>query len=211
MNIGNYSLNQLASSPVGKLSASVRKAGFGARQGRAGCLVFIDQSLADIEAIVWRYAGIAEIFMIGAAQDGLLVIGNVLSQRQTVQTVHVFGRACDNGMMLGMAMLDVACLRRHPEKFRNWRAGLANDAFFFFHGCAVTDPSFDQVLCASLEAFTGALVNVGKDRPQRMRPSQSSSASHDVDADASGGYSSVMSRVERRSGVDRRANGRRRS
>ncbi|OSQ46442.1 DUF4347 domain-containing protein [Thalassospira sp. MCCC 1A01428] len=210
MDNGNYSLNQLMRSKVGRLSASVRKAGFGARQGRAGCLVFIDQSLVDIEAIVWRYAGIAEIFMIGASQDGLAVIGNVLSQRTMVQTVHVFGRACDNGMWLGEALLDTPCLRRHPEKFRNWRNGLANDAFFFFHGCAVTDPSFDQVLSASLEAFTGALINVGKDRPQTARSSSPVFLTTDDHADRDG-YSSVMSRIERRSGVDRRGEGRRRS
>ncbi|WP_339776697.1 DUF4347 domain-containing protein [uncultured Thalassospira sp.] len=208
MNNGNYSLNQLASFPLGKLSETVRKAGFGARQGRAGCLVFIDQSLGDIETIVWRYAGIAEIFLIGAGQDGLLVIGNVLSQRQNVQTVHVFGRACNDGLMLGMAMLDTACLRRHPQRFRNWRRGLANDAFFFFHGCAVTDPAFDRVLSASLEAFTGALVNVGKDRQQGMR---SHSITIDDDDDSAERYSSAMSNIDRRSGIDRRSDGRRRS
>lgn len=208
MSNGNYAVNLWPSSHVGRLSASVRKTGFGARQGRAACLVFIDQSLADIEAIVWRYAGIAEIFMIGGAQDGLAVIGNVLGQREHVQTVHVFGRACNHGMFLGMSMLDAACLRRHPEQFRRWRDGLANDAFFFFHGCAVTDLAFDQVLAATLEAFTGALVNVGKDRPRGVRPPRLGEIN---EIDEGDDYDALMPRVERRSGQDRRAAGRRRS
>lgn len=207
MTNGNNAVQFWQNAPVGRLSETVRKAGFGARQGRAACLVFIDQSLADIEAIIWRYAGIAEIFMVGAAQDGLSLMGNVLGQHENVQTVHVFARACHDGMVLGTSMLDAPCLRRHPERFRRWRAGLANDAFFFFHGCAVTDPAFDQVLAATLEAFTGALVNVGKDRPFMVRPSPLAEIN---EADEATGYLNTGSRAERRSGNDRRVAERRR-
>ncbi|OKH87935.1 hypothetical protein LF95_14595 [Thalassospira sp. TSL5-1] len=189
------------------MSETVRKAGFGARHGRAACIVFIDQSLANIDAIIWRYAGIAEIFMIGTAQDGIALMGKVLTQRENIQTVHVFARACHDGMVLGASMLDVACLRRQSEQFRRWRDGLANDAFFFFHGCAVTDLAFDQVLAATLEAFTGALVNVGKDRPRMMR---ASSLAEINETRETADYSDPLSRSERRTGMDRRVTERRR-
>ncbi len=207
MTNGNYAVNFWQNSPVGRLSETVRKVGFGARHGRAACIVFIDQSLANIEAIIWRYAGIAEIFMIGGTQDGIAVMGNVLTQRENIQTVHVFARACHDGMALGASMLDAACLRRQSDQFRRWRGGLANDAFFFFHGCAVTDLAFDQVLAATLEAFTGALVNVGKDRP---RPTHASSLGEINELEEAEDYSDTVSQGERRSGRDRRVSERRR-
>ena len=132
-------------------------------------LLFIDAGVANraalIDALTREQAqGRAiEIIEIGAGEDGIARIGQVLAGRSGIDAVHLLSHGGAGEIRLGNVTLDQTTLAQRGGEIAAWSAALAANADLLIYGCDVAAGSAGEKLVGDLAALTGADVAASTD------------------------------------------------
>tara|TARA_R110002072_G_scaffold11227_1_gene51165 strand:+ start:6705 stop:7337 length:633 start_codon:yes stop_codon:yes gene_type:complete len=101
----------------------------------SGQVVFIDESLEDVEQLVKGLAQGSEFFLIASDQSGLSQMDAVLQTRSNVSSVHIVAHGEAGKIKLGNQIIDLETINRSQSMIQGWANALTTDADILIYGC----------------------------------------------------------------------------
>ncbi|MEM9366957.1 MAG: DUF4347 domain-containing protein, partial [Planctomycetota bacterium] len=138
----------------------------GTSQTTPTAIVFVDALVADYQAILDDLAANqpdAQVIVIGAQEDGIATITNVLDQAADVDAVHIISHGTESGLYLGTTFLDSSALDGYAGDIASWGSALTTDADILIYGCDLAATADGQTLLQSIAALTDADVAASDD------------------------------------------------
>ena len=83
-------------------------------------IVFIDSKVDDYQILANGVIPGTEVFILDADKDGITQIGQVLSQKPQLSTVHIVSHGSPGCLYLGNTQLSLDTLDEYAEKLRSW-------------------------------------------------------------------------------------------
>ena len=83
-------------------------------------IVFIDSKVDDYQILATGVIPGTEVFILDADKDGITQIGQVLSQKPQLSTVHIVSHGSPGCLYLGNTQLSLDTLDEYAEKLRSW-------------------------------------------------------------------------------------------
>ena len=127
--------------------------------GASKMLVFIDYRVADANQLLAGADPAATVVTIGAGDDGVHKIADVLAQTQNVASVQIISHGGPGFLELGATKLDQQALAgAYASVVAGWREALTANGDILLLGCDVANGSQGAAFVAALAAATGADV-----------------------------------------------------
>lgn len=125
--------------------------------------VFIDTGIVDYQQLLAGISPNAEVFFIGADQDGVLQMADALAGDRRYGSIQVFSHGREGGIRLGNVWLSGENVAQYAEPMARVGAALSGDGDILFFGCDVAADAAGQALIRDLASLTGADVAASTD------------------------------------------------
>ncbi|MEO1134451.1 MAG: DUF4347 domain-containing protein, partial [Cyanobacteria bacterium J06639_1] len=121
-------------------------------------VVFIDDSVDNYQDLLDRVSTQADVVILDRSQDGIAQIGQVLSQYENLDAVHVVSHGDAGSLQLGSTTLDSSNLSHYTDELQQWSNAFSEDADLLFYGCHVGGSPDGLLFVDRLADLTGADV-----------------------------------------------------
>ncbi|MEQ1661568.1 MAG: cadherin-like domain-containing protein [Thiobacillus sp.] len=122
-----------------------------------------DKILADIQSQNTDGHSI-EVVLLDAERDGVVQIGEFLSQRQDIDAVHLISHGSAGSVQLGAGELNFDSLLQNASSIKQWGNALTSDADILIYGCDLASTEAGTSLINALGKLTGADVAASDDK-----------------------------------------------
>ncbi|EMB18655.1 DUF4347 domain-containing protein [Rhodopirellula europaea] len=129
----------------------------------SGQVVFIDESLEDVEQLVKGLAQGSEFFLIASDQSGLSQMDAVLQTRSNVSSVHIVAHGEAGKIKLGNQIIDLETINRSQSMIQGWANALTTDADILIYGCKTGAGELGEQFVRRVAELTGADVAASTD------------------------------------------------
>jgi hypothetical protein len=126
-------------------------------------LVFVDEGVANYDALLAGLDANAEVFVLDGTQDGIAQIGDILSRYSGVNAVQIFSHGSAGSLQLGATTLTGENLAVYSSALQAWSSALSADADLLFFGCNLAATAEGQIFIEQLASLTGADVAASDD------------------------------------------------
>jgi predicted outer membrane repeat protein len=132
-------------------------------------IVVLDTSVADSASLLndllaqQRAGRHLEVLTLGAGDDGIARITDLLAQRNNISALHLLGHGADGLVVLGSGQLNSATLLARAGEVASWGRAFSADADFLIYGCDVAAGATGQQLVNDLATLTGTDVAASTD------------------------------------------------
>ena len=126
-------------------------------------LVFIDNSLEDLDTLVAAIPESSEIYFIDSASDGFDQIAGLLDGRDNIDAIHIIGHGRAGEVLLGTASLSSASLTEHSEALNAMRNALDADGDILLYGCNIGETAAGESFIEELAELTAADIAASDD------------------------------------------------
>ena len=135
-------------------------------QSMAACdavVVFVDASLDDCQALLEAIPDHAELVLLDPDSDPLDQIGDALTSRRSVKSVHIVSHGSDGQILVGQQVIDEKVIHQRRGEIARWADALDADADILIYGCNVATSKLGSDLLTTLSEITGADVAASDD------------------------------------------------
>lgn len=122
-----------------------------------------DKILADIQAQNTDGHSI-EVVLLDSERDGVVQIGEFLSQRQDVDAIHLISHGSAGSVQLGAGEFNFDSLLTNASTIKQWGNALSGEADILIYGCDLASTAEGQSLVNALAQLTGADVAASYDK-----------------------------------------------
>ena len=126
-------------------------------------LVFIDNSLEDLDTLVTAIPEGSEIYFIDSASDGFDQIAGLLDGRDSIDAIHIIGHGRAGEVLLGTASLSSASLTEHTEALTAMRNALDAEGDILLYGCNIGETAAGESFIEELAELTAADIAASDD------------------------------------------------
>jgi hypothetical protein len=126
-------------------------------------LVFIDNSLEDLDTLVAAIPEGSEIYFIDSASDGFDQIAGLLDGRDNIDAIHIIGHGRAGEVLLGTASLSSVSLTEHSEVLNAMRNALDAEGDILLYGCNIGETAAGETFIEELAELTAADIAASDD------------------------------------------------
>lgn len=126
-------------------------------------VVFAFSDVTNWQDIAAAAPANARVEVIGANEDGLARMAQVLSGMSDVDSVHVISHGEAGALLLGSTVIDAAAVASHSDDLRIIGAALSADADILFYGCDSGSGGTGLALAHALADASGADIALSSD------------------------------------------------
>ncbi|QOY92475.1 DUF4347 domain-containing protein [Massilia sp. UMI-21] len=126
-------------------------------------IVFIEADVHDYQTLLAGLAPDTEVHLLGAGEDGLARMAQVLEGRSGIDALHIVSHGSEGMVSLGTLQLNTEVLAARAGELATIRAALAPDADILLYGCAVGAGTDGAAFVAELARASGADVAASTD------------------------------------------------
>ena len=119
-------------------------------------LVFIDSSVAGIDALIAGIAPDIRIYVLDPAQDGLAQMASILAGYSGLAAIHVISHGSAGSLRLGISTVDRPAIAAHADQLAAIGSALSANGDLLLYGCDVGAGAVGQSFIAALAQATGA-------------------------------------------------------
>ncbi|NJL50104.1 MAG: DUF4347 domain-containing protein, partial [Leptolyngbyaceae cyanobacterium SM2_5_2] len=130
--------------------------------GQTQHIAIIDSRVDDLITLVASIND-AEVFILNHDQDGIEQISKILTNRQSISSLHVISHGSSGNIWLGNASLNVDSLAGYAHHLQAWGNSLTPDGDLLFYGCNVAANHLGKVFIEQVSQLAGADVAASTD------------------------------------------------
>ena len=126
-------------------------------------MVFIDAGIENPQSILEQFSGY-DVVLLDGQQDGLLQIAAALTNRNSIEAIHLFSHGSEGQLQLGNTVVNEAALAQdYSAALGQIQAALSADADILLYGCDVAGNDKGQSFIEALSITTGADIAASTD------------------------------------------------
>jgi Ca2+-binding RTX toxin-like protein len=126
-------------------------------------LVLVDSTVNNYQSLVTNLRSEAEVIVLNPNQDGVVQITEALSDRDSIESLHILSHGDSGRLFLGSTQLSAANLNDYTEQLQDWNSALATDANILLYGCEVAAGESGQAFVQKLSQLTQADIAASTD------------------------------------------------
>ena len=119
-------------------------------------IVFVDSRVENYQLLLAGIDPAAEVIILHPNQDGIEQITAVLSQRQTIESLHIISHGEAGSLQLGNTELNSNNLHHYASTIEQWQIALTENADLLLYGCNIATGNLGQSFVANLAQLTQA-------------------------------------------------------
>jgi len=123
-------------------------------------IVFVDGSLADLQAILSSLDPSVTAIVLDPAQDGIQQIANALTGVSDLDAIHIISHGAIGQINLGTAQLSQDTFAQYQTQLTTIGNALSDTGDLLLYGCNVAQGNQGQAFISALASATGADVRV---------------------------------------------------
>ena len=127
-------------------------------------IVFIDKAVTDFDQVASEVLDGSEVVLIDSKADGISQIGEVLSTRSDVGSIHILAHGESGKLQLGNTMMDEPTLLARASELQAWADSFTSDADILLYGCETGRGIAGANLTHLIASLTGADVAASTNR-----------------------------------------------
>ncbi|MEM7543351.1 MAG: Ig-like domain-containing protein, partial [Pseudomonadota bacterium] len=153
-----------ADTPADPEHEALMEALVGDHDGAPNEIVFVDTGVEGYESILAGIDSDVEIVLLQTDRDGIEQIADVLSERDSIDAVHIISHGDAGALRLGNTVLTQASMSgEHADELAVIRQALSDDADVLIYGCNFAEGEAGKAAADTLAALTGADIAASDD------------------------------------------------
>ncbi len=126
-------------------------------------VAFIDTSISDYQQLVDSLDGKADVYLIGADNNGLAIIADTLQGQSGIEAVHIYSHGDDGEIQLGNTTINQNTIESYSDVLNQIGNTLSDNGDILLYGCYVGSNGEGQTFINRFAELTGADVAASDD------------------------------------------------